>query len=134
MPVPDHRRFALVGDADGGDLAGVNAAFLQCALHHIVRLDPDLERVVFHPAGLGVNLTVFLLVNSHHFPCVVKNDETRAGSALVDGCDVFFHFELPFLLDDFARRLYRRSKLVEYETALLQVILCIAPARCVAQG
>src|SRR3546814_14982608 len=34
LAVPDHRRLALVGDADGGDLLGARTSVCQGALHH----------------------------------------------------------------------------------------------------
>ena len=56
LAVPDHCRFALVGNADGVHLLRANAGFGQ----HIARRGqlgaPDFQRVVLHPAGLGVEL------------------------------------------------------------------------------
>jgi hypothetical protein len=58
---PRHGGLALVGDADGGDLAGFDAAVAQ----HLARAGelavPDVERVVLDPAGLGEMLGIFLL-------------------------------------------------------------------------
>ena len=92
--VPHHRRFALVGDADGGDFAGAGAALLQ----HFARAGelgvPDVERIVLDPAGLGKMLGIFLLGERHDLALAVEQDGTRTGGALVEGKDVKAHHRL----------------------------------------
>src|SRR3546814_16607437 len=44
LAVPDHRRLALVGDADGGDLLGARTSVCQGALHDRPVFAPDVLR------------------------------------------------------------------------------------------
>ena len=53
LPIPEHRGFALVGDADGGDLADVDIRLLEHLLGNAELDPPDLIRIVLDPAGLG---------------------------------------------------------------------------------
>jgi hypothetical protein len=73
--VPQHRGFALVGDANG-QLArtGRRAKLLQCLLRHGTLRRPDLIGVVLHPAGLGKNLAEFLLRRGHGLASLVKHN------------------------------------------------------------
>ncbi len=46
---------------------------------------PNLLRIVFDPAGLGVDLGEFLLRLGHDSSVSVKNNAAGAGGALVQG-------------------------------------------------
>ena len=59
--VPDHRRLALVGDADRGKVAGRQARAAQRRGDDRLGVAPDLDRVVLDPAGLRIDLRVLLL-------------------------------------------------------------------------
>lgn len=53
----------LVGEADGGEVSRINAAFRQRARDHLARPLPDFRGIVFHPAGPGIDLPVFFLIH-----------------------------------------------------------------------
>ena len=92
-PVPDHGRFALVGDPHAGDGlvggpgAGGDLGLGQRRGDDAPGVVPDLERVVFDPARLGIDLLVFLVLGGDDLSAPVKHDAARAGGALVDGDD-----------------------------------------------
>jgi hypothetical protein len=46
---------------------------------------------MFHPAGFGINLLVFLLVSRNDIPGMIKQYTAGAGGALVYGSDIFRH-------------------------------------------
>jgi hypothetical protein len=46
---------------------------------------------MLYPAGFGINLLVFFLVDRDDFPAVIEQDTACAGGSLVDGRDVFLH-------------------------------------------
>ena len=91
MAVPDDGGLALVGDADGGEIAGHEAALLERVGDDFAGAAPDLIGVVLHPAGLRKDLFVFLLGDGDDAAGAVEDDESRAGRALVDGADVVGH-------------------------------------------
>ena len=91
MPVPHDGGFALVGDADGGEVARPQSALLQRLGDDFAGAAPDLVGVVLHPSGLRIDLLVLLLCDGDDASRVVEDDEARAGSALVDGADVVGH-------------------------------------------
>jgi hypothetical protein len=83
--IPNHRGFALVGNADGGDV--VRGQF---CLRHRVAHDghgrrPDRFRVVLDQAGRRINLVEFLLRGRERRQRRVEYDRPRRGGALVDG-------------------------------------------------
>ena len=82
--VPEDRRLALVGDADGGDLCCRNAVVAQhCTGDGKLRL-PDFIGIVFDPAGLRVMLGDFLLRDAMSAALTVEQDGAGAGGALVE--------------------------------------------------
>ena len=81
--VPDHGGLALVGDADGLDVArGQPGLGDGLAGGGELRL-PDFFRVVFYPAGLGVDLAELALRHRDNLSGIVEHDAARAGRALV---------------------------------------------------
>jgi hypothetical protein len=46
---------------------------------------------MFHPAGLGVNLLVFFLINGDDLARMIEDHEARAGRALIDCAYIFAH-------------------------------------------
>jgi len=85
LAVPQHRGFALVGDAHRAHGAGRNARFGQRIARGGELGAPDLQRVVLHPAGLGVDLRQLQLRLGHDVAAFVKHDAAGAGGALVEG-------------------------------------------------
>src|ERR1039457_68474 len=92
LAVPDNRGFPLVGNADSGDLGGLNPRRLQGLLAGFFHRAPNLIGVMLNPAGLGEILGEFLVGAPHHLARVVKEVSPGAGGALVDGEDKFGHW------------------------------------------
>ena len=101
--IPHHRSFALIRNPDGRQVARHQGALLQRIGDHLARAPPDLISVVLHPAWLRIDLLVFLLGYRNNTSGVVEHNESRAGSALVDGADIVGHEVSPLMDDDFPR-------------------------------
>ena len=90
--LPQHRRLALIGDADGGDVARRDAG-----LRHRLAADgdgvaPNLLGVVLDPAVLRDNIArSSRCAVAAHAPAVVEQQRAARGRALVDGEDVARH-------------------------------------------
>ena len=89
LAIPDDRGLALVGDADGGDVARPELRPAQRLGGDGDLRRPDLLRVVLDPAGLRKDLLELLLADGHDGAVVIENDGARAGRALVEGEDVW---------------------------------------------
>ncbi len=74
IPIPGNDRFALVGDADGGDVARSLADDLARARQGLF---PYLARVVLDPAGFGIMLRQVRLRDRFHPP--VGGEDHRPG-------------------------------------------------------
>ena len=59
--IPDDCGFALVGDADGGNIAGLHFSFGQRFLSDGELGGGDFCGIVLYPSGLGKNLLEFAL-------------------------------------------------------------------------
>ena len=64
VAIPEDGGFALVGDADGGDVAGVMPAFFSALNGDSPLRLPDLVRIMLDPSGLRKDLA--------KFPCAVR--------------------------------------------------------------
>ncbi len=91
--VPQQGRLALIGDADGGEVAPRQSGAAQRLGDHRLGVAPDFDRIVFHPAGHGIDLPVLVLRHGDGIAGTVEHDEAGAGRALVDGADVAGHGE-----------------------------------------
>ena len=91
MLIPDNSGFPLVGDADGCQVGTGKVCLCQGTPNNIPGVLPDFSRVMLHPAGLGEDLFVLFLIQSHDVAAVVENDETVAGCALIQSADVVRH-------------------------------------------
>ena len=93
LAVPQHGGFALVGNAHGAHGAhgaGRNARLGQRVAGRGQLGAPDFQRVMFHPAGLGVDLRQLQLGLRHDVALLVKDDAAGAGGALVE-CEQVGH-------------------------------------------
>ena len=72
--VPEHRGFTLVGDAQCADVAGFQMGLVQRLTCRDQLGAPDLQRVVFHPAGPRVNLRQLQLRLRHDVAALVKHN------------------------------------------------------------
>ena len=83
--VPDHRGFALVGNAQRADVLRFQAGLGQRLAGRGQLAAPDFHRIVFDPARSGINLRQLLLGQRHDAAVFVKHNAARAGGALVEG-------------------------------------------------
>ena len=81
--VPDDRRLALIGDADGGDVSGPQSGAGQRRPGDFELAGPNLQRVMLDPAGLGKVLGKLLLGAGADCPRVIKQDRARTRRALI---------------------------------------------------
>ena len=88
VAVPEEGGFALVGDADGGDVVCNQVGFAKRVMGDLLLRIPDVGGVVFDPAGLGVELGEFLLGDGLDVAVVVEDNGAGTGGALVEGEDV----------------------------------------------
>ena len=102
--VPEQGGFALVGDADGGEIARGEIGARQRGTDHLIGVGEDFHRVVLDPARLGIDLPVFLLGDGDDVSAPVEDDEARAGRTLVYGANILVHFSLRFLVIVLASR------------------------------
>src|SRR5215470_16561629 len=87
LAVPEHRRLALVGDADRGDLARRDPRVGDCLARDVALRAPDLLGVVLHPAGLREDLAELALRHAARGARLVEDDRARARRALIEGED-----------------------------------------------
>ncbi|MCY1225289.1 hypothetical protein D9M72_374790 [compost metagenome] len=92
--IPHDGGFALVGDADGGDVVPGQVRFGKRRGNDLAGVVPDFGGVVLHPAGLRKDLLVFHLAGGDDAAAVVEDDGARAGGALVDGDYVLVHVDV----------------------------------------
>ena len=90
-PVPEDGGLPLVGDADGGDPLGVDVGGAHGLRQGPLLRGPDVQRVVLHPAGLGVDLAEGVLGPGDDLPRLVEQNGPGTGGALVQGDDVWTH-------------------------------------------
>ncbi len=91
LSIPDDGRFALVRDADGGEIIGAYPGIAERGRNDLGRVVPDLERIVLDPAWLRIDLLVLFLGEPHDRTGLVEYDESAARGALVDGTDIVVH-------------------------------------------
>src|SRR5690606_13687477 len=85
LAVPEDRRLALVGDADGRDGLAVQARRGERALDADAHRAEDFLGIVLDPAGLRIMLRKLALVPAQNPPVEIHDEDGRAGRALVDG-------------------------------------------------
>ena len=89
--VPEHRRLALVRDADRRQIRRRQAGASQRGGHHHLRVAPDLEGIVLDPPGPRVDLFVLDLRFRRRARGVVEDNEAGAARALVNRSKVGRH-------------------------------------------
>ncbi len=87
VTLPDDGRLALVGDTDGDDLLGRDARLGLRGLNGLQGGVPDRLRIVLDPAGLRIDLRVFLVHAGAHLERLIQQERGGAGGALIDGAD-----------------------------------------------
>ena len=91
LRVPDDRRLALIGDADGGQVRRGDVGVAHRARDHLVGARRDLQRIVLDPAGLRQDLLVLELMAGDLVAPLVEHHEAGARRPLVDRSDVTWH-------------------------------------------
>ena len=81
--VPEQRGLALVGDADGGDVAGHEAGARQCLDRHHRLAAPERFGIVLDPARLRIVLRKLLLRDGDRHAGGIEDDGARTGRPLV---------------------------------------------------
>ena len=84
VAVPEDGRFALVGDAQGGDVRGRKPRGGHRLAGHVELAGPDRLRVVLDQAGAGQDLRELLLGLGHRPAVAAEDDRPARGGALVE--------------------------------------------------
>ena len=84
LALPDERRLALVGDAEGHEVRGGQLRVVQRALHDLLDVAPDLLGVLLDPPRTREHLLVLLLGDRHDAGRAVEHDAARGRGPLVD--------------------------------------------------
>ena len=84
LAVPDHHRLALVGDADGGDLAHVARGLLHRLAQHRHRGREDRLRIVLDPAVRRIELLQRAPGFGERRTLRVEQDRPSAGGPLIE--------------------------------------------------
>ena len=83
-PLPHNRGLALVGDAEGRDIAGVSPRPRNGCAHRCKRRRPDILGIMLDQAGRRIDLGKFLLRTRDRRQRDIEQDSPRRGRALVD--------------------------------------------------
>ena len=86
--VPDEGGLALVGDADGDDVAGQEPGFAKDFDGCGELRGEDVVGIVFDAAGVGVDLRELMLGHADDGAIVREEKGSRAGGSLIEGEDV----------------------------------------------
>ena len=80
--------FALVGDADGGDIARARTGFAENLDGTAHLAGQDFHGVVFDPPGLRIELFELVLGDGDDCACLVEEDCAGTGGALIECEDI----------------------------------------------
>ncbi len=89
LAVPHDRGFALIGDADRGDVARVQAGTANRLDCHSKLRGPNLQSIVLDPTRLRKDLPEFFLRDRARGSFIVKNNRAGAGGAFVEGQEMW---------------------------------------------
>ncbi len=82
--VPDDGGFALVGDAQTGEVACAQTGFAEDFDYGTQLRGQDIEGVVFYPAALRVDLVELMMRVGDDVAVFAKQNGTRAGGSLIE--------------------------------------------------
>ena len=82
--IPEHSGFALIGNADGGNITRMQATLAQCIAADGLGRPPNIHGVMLNPAIGGKMLLKLDLSAGDTVTGAIKNDGARASSALID--------------------------------------------------
>ena len=86
---PQDGGLPLVGDANGGDIVGIDTALGHHLVHDSILGGPDLHGVVLHPALLRIDLLKLALLHRNDILLIVEQDGTAAGGSLIQRQNIF---------------------------------------------
>src|SRR5688572_21701906 len=86
--IPDDSCLALICNADGNNISRLKSVHFQRTLNHLLSPQPNFQWIMFHPARLGINLPMFLLVNRNDISSMIEDDKASTGGALINRRDV----------------------------------------------
>ncbi len=95
FPIPDDGGFALVGNADGGDLRRLGPGGADGGMGACEHRLPDFGRVVLHPPILGEVLGEFELADAGDVLVAIEQQSPARSGALVDRQHEIAHSPLP---------------------------------------
>ena len=85
--IPEHGRFALVRDSHRKNVPRRELRARECSGDYVVHVARDLDRRMFDPTGLRIDLRVLLLRARDDRSRLIEHDEARARRALVNRAD-----------------------------------------------
>ena len=88
LAIPDDRRLALVGDADGRDISWTQVGASERLGGDGDLCGPDLIGIVLDPARTRKDLREFPLAGGHDIRVLIEDDGARARGALIEREDV----------------------------------------------
>jgi len=91
VPVPQHGRFPLVGNANARNVLQIDTRFQHGFSGYRQLGGPYFQGIMFYPAGLRKVLGKFFLRHRHDMALIIKENGTRAGSALVERQNITGH-------------------------------------------
>jgi hypothetical protein len=83
MSIPNHRGFALVGDADARNVVGPKPALLRGFFNYLKCSPNNLHRVVLDPARARKDLFMFPLGYRYHAAAAIEDHKASAGGSLI---------------------------------------------------
>ena len=84
LGVPQHRRLALIRNANGHDVAGLISAIGKDRRYAFENRLPNTFGIVLNPAWLRKNLRKLMVHRGHEVACCVHECDRRAGGALIN--------------------------------------------------
>ena len=96
--IPDQCCLPLIGNANGGNIGGVDLRLGQCGTNNFARTLPYFARIMFDPTTLRKDLLVFSLSIGKHSSTVVKEHKACASCAGIDSTNVLCHGSSTFSL------------------------------------
>ena len=92
LPIPHERGFALIGDADGGDIPHVHPGSFHRRAQRLDLRMQNVHGIVLHPARARINLPEFTPLRRHDVPCFIKDNCAGTRRPLIQRNDILHCF------------------------------------------
>ena len=89
--VPRHSGLPLVGNADGGNIPGVDPDLLHSLAHGVQRCLQNLHRVMLYIAGLRIDLRELPLAHASYPAKRIEQHSPGTGRSLINGQNILSH-------------------------------------------